>query len=357
MRHKILAQYAMMALRLLLTVMPVILFLSACKNTPHEVQDTRFIMGTMVSFMIIADQDTAENAIVEAANTMQDIEHAMTIYGNEKNAVKRFNHAEPEQTITLPPSVDSLLQMSHAVSLQTDGAFSASLGMLSLLWGFSLPKMPITPPSPRVIAKIMASKPANCLSRVGVQQWQRSNSQCVIDLGGIAKGYALDQGMKVLKSWGIADAMINAGGDIRIMGMHGERPWRIGIRDPRHNDKVIGVLALSGDKSVVTSGDYERFFMLDGRRYHHILDPKTGYPVMRVQSSTIVASTASKADVWSTALFVAGSRLLATLEKTDMMALVVDAKGRIHAEQKMRQHLQLKPSYSIVRITKMSMGK
>ncbi len=349
MRHKTSSQHRTIPLLLGITVMHVILFLSACQKSIHEVQDTRFIMGTMVTFTIIADEDVAQKGIVEAANRMQTIELAMTIYGDKDNAIKRFNHGVPQETMRLPLPVDQLLQTSQAVSMQSHGSFSASLGALSLLWGFSRPEPPTKPPSLASIANIVAAKPAHCLHRVGAQQWQRNNKYCKIDLGGIAKGYALDEAITALKRVGIQHAMINAGGDIRMMGMHGERPWLVGIRDPRNHNKIVGVLALSGDKSVVTSGDYERFFTVNGRRYHHILDPQTGYPAMQAQSTTIVASTATMADAWSTALFVAGSSLLPKLEKTAMMALVIDAKGQCYAEKKMRKYLQLKPSCSILR--------
>ena len=110
----------------------------------------------------------------------------------------------------------------------------------------------------------------------------------------------------MFKQNGISNAIINAGGDIRLIGSHGKRPWRIGIRHPRYKGEVIETLELEGDVAVVTSGDYERFYIFEGQRYHHIINPATGWPAEKSQSATVIAPNATLADAWSTALFIMG---------------------------------------------------
>jgi thiamine biosynthesis lipoprotein len=136
-----------------------------------------------------------------------------------------------------------------------------------------------------------------------------------IDLGGIAKGYVVDRAVDVLRQSGITSASVDAGGDIRLIGgKPGGRPWRVGVRHPRERDRIIAVLELL-DSAVVTSGDYERYFMLGGTRYHHLLDPDTGLPAAGLASVTVVAADATTADALSTTVFVMGrERGLALIE-------------------------------------------
>lgn len=325
------------------------IMLGSCQKGADEVHETRFIMGTIVSFIVVAD-DTgkARNAIAQAAQQMQKIELNMTIYGTQPNLVKQLNATVPGETVEISRELDALLMQAQQLALESNHAFSPSLGALTLLWGFSKQPPPTRPPLVFAVESIVQNKHTPCLQRVALQRWQRESHGCQLDLGGIAKGYILDQGMKTLKAAGIQHAMINAGGDILLTGRHGTRPWKIGIRDPRKQGKVMAVVFLQGDYSIVTSGDYERSFQYQGRRYHHILDPYSGYPATASRSSTIIAKTATTADGWSTALFVAGSKLEKILYHKGLAYLVVDADGKLHADSKMLRYLQLEPGYSIL---------
>jgi len=131
-------------------------------------------------------------------------------------------------------------------------------------------------------------------------------SGMAIDLGGVAKGYAVDRALAVLRERGITSGLVDAGGDIRVLGTKSaDTPWRIGIQHPRDGNALIALVEIDSG-SVATSGDYERYFMKDGRRYHHILDPQTGWPCSACMSVTIVADLAIEADVLATAVFVLG---------------------------------------------------
>ena len=313
-------------------VLPLcLLLLAACSSAPQDVHESRFIMGTLVQFTISGvQQDKALEAIHAASDEMQRIEDVFTIYGTHANAVKAFNDSEPGTVMALPAEVDRLLRTSLDVSQQSGGAFDPAIGSLSLLWGFSLPEPPKAPPSAADIAAARSGVDSRLLERTNAG-WKRLSRQTKLDFGGIAKGYAIDRGIAVLRAHGIANAILDAGGDLRAIGDHAGRPWRIGLRHPRKQGGTLGWFETKGDVSIVTSGDYERFFVYRGERYQHILDPHTGLPAGRSMSTTVVAHNATLADAWSTALFVLGSRGLPLLEARGMQGLQVDADGRMHA--------------------------
>jgi thiamine biosynthesis lipoprotein len=152
-----------------------------------------------------------------------------------------------------------------------------------------------------------------------------------IDLGGIAKGYAVDRGMEILRRGGVENALISAGGDSLVIGKRWERPWYIGIRDPRNKAGIVSMIPLE-DAAISTSGDYERYFDEGGVRYHHILDPGTGKSTHSVHSTSIIGSTATDTDALSTSVFVlgvdAGLQLINSLPDTE--AIIIDKDGELH---------------------------
>ena len=150
----------------------------------------------------------------------------------------------------------------------------------------------------------MASAPLDDLTVDG-ELLRSRNPQLWLDFGGIAKGYAVDRAIERLRARGVQNAIVNAGGNLRAIGSKDGQPWRIGVRDPR-GPGVLASLTITGDESVSTSGDYERHFEWQGVRYHHVLDPRSGYPAIGAVAVTVVAESAEKADVASTALMIAG---------------------------------------------------
>lgn len=298
------------------------------------------MMGTVVTFTLFGgEREANERAIRAAAEEMQRIDQYFTIYGEGENPVRAFNKAAIGEAITLPAEIDALLHQSLTVQQASHGAFDPALGELNMLWGFSKQPMPESPPQTTQIRRI-AQATGDCIKPAEKQSWRRANIHCKLDFGAIAKGYAIERGMAVLRENHITDAMINAGGDIRLIGSHGERPWRIGIRHPRHRDEVLGTLMLKKSASVVTSGDYERFYIFNGERYHHILDPQTGIPAQASQSATVLGEEGAQVDAWSTALFVLGPKGLKIIEKLGMDGLVVDQHGTVHMTDGFRSRLQ-----------------
>ncbi|MDX1335552.1 MAG: FAD:protein FMN transferase, partial [Gammaproteobacteria bacterium] len=153
-----------------------------------------------------------------------------------------------------------------------------------------------------------------------------------IDLGGIAKGYAVDNGIRILRECGMTNALVSAGGDTRLLGDRAGRPWMTGIQHPRKRPGVAVVLPLS-DAAISTSGDYERFFIDDnGERHHHIISPKTGKSVSETISATVIGPVALMTDALSTTLFILGAEkglpLIETMPEFD--AIIIDASGKMH---------------------------
>jgi thiamine biosynthesis lipoprotein len=167
------------------------------------------------------------------------------------------------------------------------------------------------------------------------------NKAVQLDFGGIAKGMAVDIAIEHLRELGVNNAIINMGGDLRAIGSKGGKPWKIGIRHPRRNG-VIASLETRGDESIFTSGDYERYFEYEGKRYHHILDPRTGYPAEGVTSVTVIHQEGVVADAATTALFIAGPDQWLDIARSmgvhDVM--LIESNGRIHLTPSMQQRIQ-----------------
>ncbi len=152
-----------------------------------------------------------------------------------------------------------------------------------------------------------------------------------IDLGGIAKGYAVDRSIAILQAAGVRNALVSAGGDTRVIGRHWDHPWKVGIRDPRNRDGLVSTIPLE-DAAISTSGDYERYFEEDGVRYHHILNPGTGDSSREIHSASIIGNNATDTDALSTSVFVMGVdkglKLVNSLPDTE--AIIIDNRGRMH---------------------------
>jgi thiamine biosynthesis lipoprotein len=331
-----------------------ILLITACSPAPDTIHETRFMMGTLIEFTVYgAGKGQSLSAIEAAGSEMQRIENLFSIYGEGSNPVKRFNQSPPGIMQQLPTEVATLLDTALEIEKRSGHAFSPTLGALNRLWGFSQTEAPALPPSDKKISKLSKASMA-CLQRGSEGSFSRNSPLCELDFGAIAKGYAIERGMQTLQSHGINHAIINAGGDIKVIGTHGERPWQIGIRHPRNSGEVITTIEAAGEISIVTSGDYERYFNYQGRRYHHILDPHSGMPATKSRSATIIVSNATLADAWSTALFVMGHEQgLPLIEKMGMNAILVDGNGKIHYSKNIESRLQLSRSPPMLRTSDM----
>lgn len=286
----------------------------------HVEKETRFMMDTYVTLYAIGPQKITSKAINLALARMQEIDTKFN-HLNPKSPIYAFNKSGEPIT---DPEILNLLQVAFEVSKKSDGAFDITVEPLVELWGF-YGKSYYVPKDEEI---------KDCLSKVGYQhlalnngKLEKDNPDTKIDLGGIAKGYALVEAVRVLKAQGITSALIDAGGDVYALGKRGKKLWKVGIKDPRQ-EGVLGYVEVE-DLAVLGSGDYERFFIQDDKRYHHIFNPKTGYPTEGVMSVTLIYSNPVVAQAWTKVPFVLGPKKgLELLEKiSGMEAIIITASG------------------------------
>lgn len=287
-------------------------------------------MGTVVEITVAhRSEEQARDAIGAAMGEFQRVDDLMSSY-KSGSTVSRANQAGPTMNVAVGEEIFRLLEPAVAISDASGGAFDATIWPVSQLWGFDQGgRIPA--------ADLLAIK----LPLVGYRNLILDNSTFSVgykvagmglDLGAIAKGWAIDRALEKIVARGIRNAIIDAGGDLRIIGSRpGKSFWRIGVQHPRDPGALLVSFDLK-DTAIVTSGDYERFFMADGVRYHHLLDPATGQPARGCRSVTVLASTAVEADACATAAFVLGpSQGLAFLRaRPGVRGVIVDAGGELH---------------------------
>ncbi len=294
----------------------------------EPVYASRILMGTVIEITAFGPDRRATARAIDAAFAEMARIEALMGPGEQSDAVRISSADGP---VEVSPETAKVLALGLEVAERSGGAFDMTLGRLKALWGIETEAPRV--PSPEEIAGALEGSGAQALRLEGATAAKR-NPRTEVDLGGIAKGYAVDRAAEVLAAAGIASAAVNAGGDMRLVGARPDRLWRIGIQDPRRSGAVLGTVELR-DAAVVTSGDYERFFEHDGVRYHHIFDPRTGYPARTAQSVTVTAPSALLADALATALFVLGPEEgLALLEHyPGAEALIVGADAELHLSE------------------------
>ncbi len=291
------------------------------------VREARPLMGTIVEVTAEGRVQQAHAAIDTAYREMQRLSDLMNHY-DPKSVVSAINAAAGAKAVRVPPELMAVLAMAQALSARSDGAFDITVAALRG-WRFraDAPRMPsaaeIAAQLPRVGWKklrLEASARTAFLSERGMR----------IDLGGIAKLPIVHAGMQVLQRHGIARAMVNGGGDVEVIGGEPSRPWRVGLRDPRAPERLLGVLRVERG-FVVTSGDYERAFVREGRRYHHILDPRTGYPAEGPRGVTLFGERLEDLNGLGVAIMVRGKAVgVRWLGKAPgVEGVIVDADGTV----------------------------
>jgi thiamine biosynthesis lipoprotein len=292
----------------------------------QEIRRSQLMMGTVVEIVAGGQSSTKLETAVDAAFAeIARLDKLLSRY-HQQSDVTRISQSDRSSNVAR--ETVEVIALGLDVAQRSGGAFDLTLGSLKALWGFDQ-ENPTVPGQDVLTAALAGIGPA-ALSLDG-QQVNKRAPHLQVDLGGIAKGYAVDRAIAVLKEHGVTSAAINAGGDMYLLGQRPQRSWRIGIQHPRQNDAVLETVQVH-DRAVVTSGDYERFFEQDGIRYHHIFDPQNGLPARRCQSVTIITDSVALADALATAVFVlgpeAGLQLLTQYPEAE--ALIVAAGGTRH---------------------------
>jgi FAD:protein FMN transferase len=327
-------------------LIPCLVILISCSvNKDRIFKKSRIVMDTLVTITVVSgSKDNAEKAIDNAFLETERLEK-LTNFFSPDSEVTRINKFAGISGVMVSPDVLDLLNKALYVSENTGGAFDITIGPLESLYDFHKKIKPeessIKKNIPLVNYKeltIDGNKSEVFLRKKGM----------LIDPGGIAKGYAADKIVEVLKKNGIGSGIVAVAGDIKTFGHKPDGgPWKIGIRQPKVKDGEDDIMATIelNDMAISTSGDYERFFVSEGIRYHHLLSPKTGHPVRECRSVTVITKEGASADAFATGVFVLGPEEgMKVLKKMGFEGVIVDSEGNRHTTPGIRGKIEFKKS-------------
>lgn len=299
-------------------------------SAPHSLADwfqyQQPAMGTQISVELWHEKSAqAEECANRVFQEMRRIDQSMSPWKSNSD-LSFINNNAAIMPIETSQELYGLIERSSDFSQLTNGAFDITFASVGHQYDYNQRKKP---DEDSIKDWLPAINYQHVNLRDGKVFFQHSNVR--IDLGGIAKGYAVDQAIDILQQCGITKAMVSAGGDSKILGDHGGRPWSVGVKHPRQQDQIMLTLPLS-NVAISTSGDYERFFIDNGERVHHIIDPNTGKSARESWSTTVIGPDGLTTDALSTSLFVLGAEQGMALIETqpDYDAIIVDASGKMH---------------------------
>ena len=326
----------------------ILAMLGSCAQQRYEkVQQTFYVFGTEVKVEIVdTPKDKAQHAI-------QTIEARFQKFNRDWHAwepggiIAKINTAIAQQKpIVVQDSIKAFILKSKKLAAESDYLFDPGIGQLINLWGFHSEDWHGPPPSQTTIQQWLNSRPSIKDIHFNNNQLLCDNPNVQLDFGGNAKGLALDIAIRSLQSVGIQNAIVNIGGDMRIIGSKNpnqHQAWRIGIQNPEHPGKILAAIQIQGDESIVTSGSYQRYFEWQGKRYSHIINPNTGYPADHFISVTVIHKDATTADAAATALMIAGpkhwQKIARQMHVTE--AFMVDNNQKRYITDDMKKRLQV----------------
>ena len=315
--------------------------LTACQRDEEHGAEL-YVFGTIVEIKLWgASPEEAGHAFAEIQKMFQGMHRDWHAW--EPGLLVEINKAFADgKSATANEDIVEMIRRSQPLEAATGGRFNPAIGALIRLWGFHTSDYPIEgpPPTPSQISAIMALRPSSQDIHINGLELSSDNPAVQLDFGGIAKGYAVDLTIERLRSLGINNAIVNAGGDLRAIGTHGDRPWRVAVRKP--GGGTVGSVQVQGDESIFTSGNYERFRQDKTERYPHILDPGTGWPAKDIASVTLITGEGILADAAATALVVAGLDEWPDVARAlDLRQIaIVDENGTVYLTPDMEKRLQ-----------------
>ena len=324
-----------------------VIFLAACTSRSTVYHEQLLVFGTVVDIQLWGVKEAQGQQVV--TRLAKDFEYMHRVWHAwHPGTLGRVNALLASgETFSAAPSILPLIKRGTELSQLSSGLFDPAIGKLVALWGFASdtpPKGP--PPSAEAIRAILDQHPSMADIQLEGIHMRAQNPSLKLDFGAFAKGYAVDRAIDVLRELGIQHAVVNAGGDLRAIGRHGDRAWRVGIRHPRA-EGILASVEVEGDESVFTSGDYERYFDWEGKRYDHIIDPRSGYPAEGLSSVTVFSQQADLADAAATAVFVAGPKASDWLPVARAMGIsgvmLVDEQGVVQITPGIRQRIKFEP--------------
>jgi thiamine biosynthesis lipoprotein len=286
------------------------------------------IMGTQITVELWADPGVKADPAIEAVLAeMRHIDESMSTY-KPSSEISQVNAKAADGPMAISKELFDLLVTAKEYSKITDGAFDITYASVGYMYDF---RRRIRPSETEIDKALPAVNYEHVLLDSVHQTVQFSTKGVRIDLGGIAKGYAVDRGIAVLQAFGITRAYVSAGGDSRIIGDRFGKPWVVGVRDPRKGPGEVLLRIPLINAAISTSGDYERYFDEDGVRYHHIIDPHTGHSASKVRSATVIAPNATRTDGLSKTAFVLGPEKAMEIYNRldDIDAIIVELDGTV----------------------------
>jgi thiamine biosynthesis lipoprotein len=321
------------------------MLLSGCDSSEVPVYTTQFTaFDTAVDLSIVGIQREQAAEIADAIKQDFAFFDQAFFQANSGRMLRVNELLATGESFSVPPSLIPLLDQTQALSTRSGGLFNPALGRLTRLWGLDAPNPdPHPPPSAAAIQDLLDANPMMADLYLDGIELQSDNPAAELTLDTVAPAYAMDVAVDTLHNSGVRSAMVNAGGDVRVIGNRSGRPWRIPV--PRASGSgVIGILDVSGDASLVTASSQRRNFLYRGTVYHSVLDPRTGHPATGASSATVLyegdALTAAAA---ATALMIAGPEewSLVAGRMGIRYALVIDADGRLHMTPELHRILDL----------------
>lgn len=318
------------------------ILVNACDKTKTQHIYSVFAFGTLIDITLYDVNQQQADVAFDTLQQLFDKNHMDWSPWTDGDLSQLNKQLSVQTEIVIPEHLIPIIKTSIKLSQLSKNNYNPAIGKLINLWQFHKYQDKDTrPPHHDDIQKLVNENPQmSNLSFNTKNQLVNTNPAVALNFGAFAKGYAITLGMNHLKDLGIRNAIINAGGDLSVMGKHGNRAWNIGIRHPRKNETMASI-EVSDNESVFTSGDYERSYIYQNKRYHHILNPETGYPTDDAQSVTVIHPDAGYADAAATALFVAGNKHWQDIAKSMGLrhVMLIDAAGDIHLTPAMKNRI------------------
>ncbi|MGO9614472.1 MAG: FAD:protein FMN transferase [Dissulfurispiraceae bacterium] len=319
-----------------------VLIISSCSYPREKIyKETRIAMYTVTSITVCSDsKEKANTAIDRAFIELDRLANLMNFYSKDSE-LSAINDNAGIRPVRVSKETAEVIERAVYTSVNTGGSFDVTIGPVVRLWDFKNGIIPSEAALREALNKVGYENIV--LDRVNNTVFLKKKGMA-IDLGGILKGYSADRAVDILKQNGIPCGIVAVGGEVKAFGTRPEgEAWNVGIKNPRQKgeaDEIIATIKLS-NKAISTSGDYEKFMIKDGKMYHHLLDPKTGYPVYECQSVSIIADNAVDTDAFATGIFILGPvKGMEAVKKLGLDAVIVDQNGTILTTDRLKGQLK-----------------
>jgi thiamine biosynthesis lipoprotein len=319
-----------------------------------EYRASSYVFGTIAQVIVLdTDPARARQAVGRVFEEFDRMHRELHAWKPGDLVALNQAIARGEKDIRTTREIAALIVQSQRLAAQSGNLFNPAIGKLVALWSFHGDKPGGPVPDAQDIQRLVAAHPSMSNLSVLEDRVTCVNPSVQLDFGGYAKGYALDRAAGVLRAAGISNALINVGGNAMALGRHGERLWRVGLDAPRGKG-LLATLELNDGDAVGTSGDYRRYYEVDGKRYSHIIDPRTGYPISGVESVTVLvpggAGAGALSDAASKPIFIEGrSAWRAAAERMGISrALLVDSDGVVHVTPELNARLHFSDPVQVV---------